>query len=261
MKKEIITYLRGRRDYRQGVALYQKYGFNLRLKKQFAHDENATLRAILIEELRKLAGISEREMRTMQRKAGGSVTASSPQIKKPEPTQGNRPTTETQKKIIGFRQKFPFLNEPDCPDELKILVADMFTAYGKYKEAIEKLSDLREEETDEAARLCKTAVEEYLKNRDMWEELEYYKEHGTLLGKAVKIQKQEPAEDYSGLSDLELLKKHNSALANVSKRKKALEKAQNNGIEDEIIKADSALKIWIERKELLEKELENRKKK
>ena len=46
---------------------------------------------------------------------------------------------ETVTKMIRFREKFTFLNSPDCPDILKILVSDMFTAYGKYKEAFANL--------------------------------------------------------------------------------------------------------------------------
>ena len=46
---------------------------------------------------------------------------------------------ETVTKMIRFREKFTFLNSPDCPDILKILVSDMFTAYGKYKEAFARL--------------------------------------------------------------------------------------------------------------------------
>lgn len=262
MKKEIIAYMQGRRDYRQGVALYQKYGFNLRLKKQFAHDENATLQAILLEELRKLAGITDRELRFMKRKAGRPSADKKPKTEAPESTDAEmRPTTETQRKIIGFRNKFPFLNQPDCPDELKILVADMFTAYGKYKEALGRLSDLKDEDTDEAAQLCKTAVEEYLKNRDIWAELEYYKENGRILGKAAKLKEMEAAEDYSSLSDLDLLKKYNSAMANVSKRRKALETAEKKKDTEAISKARIAFDSWTEKKEMIERELEIRKKK
>ena len=36
---------------------------------------------------------------------------------------------ETVRKAIRFREEFPFLRQPDCPDELKVLVADMFSAY------------------------------------------------------------------------------------------------------------------------------------
>ena len=57
-KKEITAYLCGPRDYAEGVALYQRYGVNLRLKRQFAVEDTAVIREILFDELRKLAGLS-----------------------------------------------------------------------------------------------------------------------------------------------------------------------------------------------------------
>lgn len=54
-KKEITAYLCGPRDYAEGVALYQRYGVNLRLKRQFAVEDTAVIREILFDELRKLA--------------------------------------------------------------------------------------------------------------------------------------------------------------------------------------------------------------
>lgn len=91
------------------------------------------------------------------------------------------------RRMIRFREKYPFLNAPDCPDELKILVADMFTAYGNYKTAFARLQVLDDAETAEAAAECETIVTEYLKNREIWDELEYYREHGVILGKAAKF--------------------------------------------------------------------------
>ena len=41
---------------------------------------------------------------------------------------------ETVRKTIRFREEFPFLNEKDCPNEFKILVSDMFSAYDLYRE-------------------------------------------------------------------------------------------------------------------------------
>ncbi len=60
MKQEIITYLAGPRNFIQGVELYEKYGINRMLKKSFRRQgETETMKAILLEELRKLAGLSE----------------------------------------------------------------------------------------------------------------------------------------------------------------------------------------------------------
>ena len=137
MKEKIIAYLSGPRPYREGIALYEEYGLNLMLKATFRRNaETDLLRATLMEELRKLAGISETAFRTMQRKAVDSPHISSASIVveeiKAEKTAVNVPVTPVVENVIRFRDRFPFLNSPDCPDVLKILVADMFTAYDLY---------------------------------------------------------------------------------------------------------------------------------
>ena len=265
MKEEIKNYLMGPRDYREGVGLYQKYGFNLMLKKKFALDETATTKAIMIEELRKLSGMSDQEFRRLPRYAETPGKKMVVEKKQPEVREkkgsGLSEATETQKKMIRFRERYPFLNDADCPDILKVFVADMFTAYGKYNAALEKLYTLRDDESKEAAGLCETVVEEYLKNRELWEELDYYKEHGEILGKASKFKEIEKADELAKLSDLELLKKHNSALVNVSKRRKALDAATAREDSKAIDKEKVALASWLEKKEAIEKELEKRKKK
>ena len=188
MKQEIITYLAGPRNFIQGVELYEKYGINRMLKKSFRRQgETETMKAILLEELRKLAGLSEREFKTIRR------NSKQPAAVKMEPARDETSKTsvkysddlllelaesfgvsveelvssdfrdkvlsmdenadrveeleeeldqaekrykaapETVTKMIRFREKFTFLNSPDCPDILKILVSDMFTAYGSIR--------------------------------------------------------------------------------------------------------------------------------
>lgn len=147
MKEKIIAYLSGPRPYREGIALYEEYGLNLMLKASFRRNaETDLLRATLMEELRKLAGISETAFRTMQRKAVDSPHISSASIVveeiKAEKTAVNVPVTPVVENVIRFRDRFPFLNSPDCPDVLKILVADMFTAYDLYLKTFRELGEL-----------------------------------------------------------------------------------------------------------------------
>ena len=67
----------------------------------------------------------------------------------------------------------------DCPPELKILVADMLTAYDNYKQghaglfAAQTLADLLQ--------ASRGTVENYLENRLIWKELNHYKENGSML--------------------------------------------------------------------------------
>jgi len=82
---------------------------------------------------------------------------------------------------VKLRQEFPFLKETDCPNELKILVADKMTAFENYKKAHEDLFSAESEE--EFAKASGDTVENFINNREIFDELNYYKENGKILGK------------------------------------------------------------------------------
>ena len=321
MKKEIVEWLQGPRPWAAGVALYQKYGHNLMLKKTFMHRmETADLRITLVEELRKLAGITPAELSQLKR------VAAAPAPKQPAPTvdvEGElmeladrfgvtvdemfteefqervrsmddleeerddleaerddlelerddlaerleeaekkyRELSPTVKKMIRFREKFKFLDAPDCPDELKVLVSDMFTALGKYKEAHAALTELPDDaDLAKAAQLAEECVENYLANREMWEELEYYQDHGEVLGKCAKLRALKEAQGIAALDDLELTRRYSSAQANTSKQRARLKKAEKSKDQDKIIEATQALAKWEGKSAALRAELEKRKK-
>lgn len=318
-KRKVITeYLKGPRDYNEGVTLYQRFGVNLMLKRRFVVDDTATTREILFDELRKIAGLTEIEFARLPRKSYTvksiqGTTSTLPLHDMPRSTKSvmdsdealieladsfgvsvdelvspdfqervlamddnadriDELTGELEKarskyaeapepvrKMIRFREKYAFLNSPDCPDILKVLVADMFTAYGNYKAAFARLQTLGDDESAQAAAECETIVTEYLKNREIWDELEHYRETGSILGKAAKFREMEAAEDLTALSDVELMGKLNSAAANASKHKKALANSKSKGEENE--KAAEAFEVWTQRKAALKAEVERRKKK
>lgn len=168
-------------------------------------------------------------------------------------------TPEPVKKMIRFRDKYPFLNSPDCPDVLKVLVADMFTSYDNYKAAHARLQVLADDEAAAAVADCEKVVTEYLKNREIWDELEYYRENGAILGKAAKFREMEAAEDYTELSEIDLMKKLQSANVNESKHRKAVNIAKEKGETNE--RAEAALARWSETKKALQEEVARRKKK
>lgn len=165
---------------------------------------------------------------------------------------------ETVKKTIRFREEFPFLNEKDCPDEFKILVSDMFSAYDLYRESHEMLAKTPDDvASEETFRWAKTAVENYLDNREMWEELEYYRDNHKILGKAKIMQELAEKSEMKSLSDMELVKLLGNAKSNISKGKKDLEKADTD---EKKAKAQDKIDKWTNKKDMLEKEIESRKK-
>lgn len=312
-KNQITEYLKGPRDLSEGVALYQRFGQNLRLKRLFTTDDTATTREILFEELRKLSGLTEQEFDRLPRRAA------TPKLPLPvytmkcdfsDPKKDNEAalqeladsfgvtvdelvspdfqervlamdenadrideltdeleaarskyaeTPEPVRKMIRFREKYPFLNSPDCPDILKILVADLFTSYDNYKAAHARLQVLADDEAAAALADCEKVVSEYLKNREIWDELEYYRENGAILGKAAKFREMEAAEDYTELSEIDLMKKLQSANVNESKHRKAVNAAKEKGETNE--RAEAALARWTATKKAIQEEVARRKKK
>lgn len=80
-----------------------------------------------------------------------------------------------------FREDWPFLQDPGCPNELKILAADKITAYRNYVSAHEQLYDCTSPK--ECYAVAKKLIENYIENRKIHSELAYFKEHGNTLGK------------------------------------------------------------------------------
>ena len=98
------------------------------------------------------------------------------------------------KETVKLRDEFPFLNDPDCPEELYILVGKKFAHYNAYVKAHEALMvNLENEETIDGPKIpmtpeqifefAKTAVENFELNQDIYAELNHYKETGEILGK------------------------------------------------------------------------------
>ena len=296
MKQEIITYLAGPRNFIQGVELYEKYGINRMLKKSFRRQgETETMKAILLEELRKLAGLSEREFKTIRRNSkqltavkmepAREETSKTPEElvssdfwdkvlsmdenadrveeleeELEEAEKRYKAAPETVTKMIRFREKFTFLNSPDCPDILKILVSDMFTAYGKYKEAFARLEATPDDVSSlSTAQEAQAVVENFIANREMWDELEYYRENGKILGKCEKVKSLSVRKGVENLSDIDIQKALNNARANLSKNKAKLEQAGDD--EKKKASALALIQKWETTQKAIEEEIEARKKK
>lgn len=347
-KSEILNYLQGPRRYIEGVELYAKYGENKNLVQTFKRiGVTQSSKAMLMEELRKTAGISESEFKGIRQKAEKPVmavtvikaeTKAKPETEKvlmelaemfgvtvdelvkPEKRQeiieyyrNEREDSEvtaeklqeleqylddlgmdaeeladvlddkdrtiqkltkaleaaekkyqdapaTTVKVIRFREKFTFLNDADCPDILKILVADMFTAYAKYKEAHARLAAMPDDaDTIETARLSEEVVENFVTDREIWEELEYYQEHHEILGKYEKVKALQVRQELTAMSDVDLMKKRQSASAQISKQKKIIDDPKAD--REKKANAEKVMEEWTAKKTAIEDEIEARKKK
>lgn len=112
---------------------------------------------------------------------------------------------ETASRSKSLREEWPFLGDPDCPPELKILAADKITAYRNFVSEHEKLSSCNTpEECLENAKKC---VFFYCQNRKILSEFAYYKEHGTVLGKHPVFGEMNRRRELMSASPLELARK------------------------------------------------------
>lgn len=100
-------------------------------------------------------------------------------------------------------------------------------------------------------------MENYLEDRSIWEELEYYRDNHALLGKHPRIAVYLASDELSNKSDLEVMNIRKNAASNVSKWKKKLETVEG---EEERAKALAAVDKWESMKSAAEKELETEKK-
>jgi hypothetical protein len=86
----------------------------------------------------------------------------------------------------SIRVEFPFLNEKECPDEFKILVADKITSWNEYLNCQVKLHEVEEGtlvlSEKELADLAALTIDNFRENQKIYDELNAYAETGKVLG-------------------------------------------------------------------------------
>lgn len=109
------------------------------------------------------------------------------------------PFQAAQKRL---REQFPFLSSPECPPELKILISDKITAYHTYCQAHLQLVDCTTSEQQFST--VKQLVEAFIENRNIFDELNFYREHGRILGHHPVFKQYQEIRELRRLSDVEL---------------------------------------------------------
>jgi len=135
---------------------------------------------------------------------------------------------EEVKVDLKLRDEFPFLNTKDCPDKFKILVADKLTAFKAFKEGREEIKKLLElgATEEELYAMAVETVENFQLNLDIYDELNYYKEHGQILGKHPIFAEDMLTEKVNSYSTVELTKRQKNLRTYVSRDTKKLEKME-----------------------------------
>lgn len=79
------------------------------------------------------------------------------------------------------RDRWPFLNEPDCPVELQALITRRITRYHEYSNLYPQLREAQS--LTELSALCGKLLDAYLDNQAIFRELEYYQKNRRVLGR------------------------------------------------------------------------------
>lgn len=159
MKEEVLKWIASGCGIDEGVRLLEKYSKN-RFLVRIVKANPAKNLPLIARELSSIAGISSDSI-------SQSVPASAGTRQRPS--------------VGSFRDEFPFLNAPGCPMELKALVTDKFSSYYRYRRLHAQLWDCTTPR--ECADLARDIISSYQENRAIYEELDYYKKHGVILGK------------------------------------------------------------------------------
>jgi hypothetical protein len=162
---------------------------------------------------------------------------------------------EEVKESIKLIDEFPFIDDDDCPDEFKILLSDKFKAYRKYKEGRAELKAMLEAGAteEEIFEIAKKTVENFELNLEIYDELNYYKEHGKILGEHPIFADKMLKESVEGMSTVELTKRQKNLRTYVSRDEKAFNKMEDGEAKD---KFGEKLQAWKDELELVNARLE-----
>lgn len=227
MKTEILNFFKTDRSFENGKKLYFKYGLKVGFKNSLnKQSESEYLKGILFEELRALAQIPVQEFSGILKLP---IVKSLPEQLKDKITDADKITPEIKekfireipeqvKKTIRLREEFPFLASPDCPNELKILVHDMITAYTTYVDDHKKLFEATTGE--ELQEIAASVVENYIENHQIWDELNYFKANGEILGKHPIFSQTDRMAEIQAMSTADHVKLQKNLMNNIARTKK-----------------------------------------
>lgn len=158
------------------------------------------------------------------------------------------------KEAIKFRDEFTFLKDDDCPEELKALVTDKFTAYHEFcdahKELFEKVAGVTDGVPlqDDAVifELAKKAVENFVVDQAIYDELAYYKAEKKILGKHPVFAKRKLQEEVDSLSIADAAKRASNLDNYIRRDSNNAEKAKTDEEKQKFLQKVEGWKLELE---------------
>ncbi len=263
MKQQVIDFLKNLpldayEQYNKAFDFYRKSG-NSDMSSERTYNQGYTetnlknikydlQKAYHISDLELLEGVKKVEDINVVDAEVVSTTTTATDEFTPAPTTADR---------VAMRDDFPFLKEKDCPIELKALVADKMTAFEEYCKGQNDLVKHSNGElvlTDEEFQaLTKKTVAAYEENRGIYDELNYYKAHGKVLGKHPLFKQLSLEREVNAMSQEELLSFRTSSPKFFSTKKADAEKNKKDAVK--LAKIEASVKNRTEKLALVNKRL------
>lgn len=134
----------------------------------------------------------------------------------------------------SLRAEFPFLNNPDCPQILYIVVGKRIASYNKHKELHAKLQEINEGKLEATPEELKDITAEcdfaFSDNRALWDELNHYATTGEILGKHPIFREDNIKKEVDIMSNDEMFKFIKNSSKYFHDQKAALEKHKDNTV-------------------------------
>lgn len=243
MKQEIIQAIICEcSDAEKAAKLFKLYNSHPHANKSFAFRMNSNAQSDakkverLIYELRKLENISDVDLYIANR---DGVKPEAPKAEKPKKEE-SKPAAADKKEPEKFREEYPFLNNPDIPEEFKILAADKITAFKTLTDGHAQLQAAAAGESDLTepmlAQIAKDVAAADELNSLIHEEFAHYQETGEVLGKhPIFVQRMIQAK-VDKMTGEEKLKRFNTLNKDIKREQTNLAKAEAEGDNDKIQK-------------------------
>lgn len=141
---------------------------------------------------------------------------------------------EVVKQGIKLRDRYPFLGEADCPDEFKILTADMITAYYNYVDGHKALKALvaAGASNEDIFEIAKKTVADFELNLEIGDELDYYLDHKEILGKHPIFADKMLAQKVADMGSVDLANRKKNLASYISRDSKAFKKMEAGEAKD-----------------------------
>lgn len=203
----VVSWIRSGAPLKEGVSLYASLfpdpDFLFALKKspetnrEKLYQVICEMMDITIEKFEQI--VNEHHGKRIEKPEAGSQK-SEEKTRNPKSENRNR----------SFRNEWPFLSRPECPPQLKALAADKISCWERYTEAHRRLFDCAS--LDECYQVAHELIENFKENRQIYEELEYYKQHHSIFGKHRIFGQYKRFDELKGKNVIELVSLYQKTL-------------------------------------------------